>query len=79
MTLSDLYMNLALMVGVSLLVAAAMVVVPNIDNIQDWKRRKAITGTRLDGQRRAGEMAAGDGQVAVAVAVVDLDVPDSAM
>jgi hypothetical protein len=51
MTLSDLYMNLALMVGVSLLVAAAMVVVPNIDNIQDWKRRKAITGTRLDGQR----------------------------
>ena len=46
MTLSDLYMNLALMVGVSLLVAAAMVVVPNIDNIQAWKRRKAITGTR---------------------------------
>ena len=79
MTPSDLPMNLALMVGVSLLVAAAMVVVPNIDNIQDWKRRKAITGTRLDGQRRAGEMAAGDGQVAVAVAVVDLDVPDSAM
>jgi hypothetical protein len=46
MTTTDIAMNVALMVAVSLLVATVMLTVPNLDGIRAWMRRNPSAALR---------------------------------
>ena len=52
MTTATLIMNVALMVALSIVLAAVMVAVPNIDRLQAWRRRTAVRRARVATARR---------------------------
>ena len=58
MTATDIAMNVALMVAVSLLVATVMLTVPNLYAIRAWMRRNPRPAVRR-GVRRSGAATAG--------------------
>ena len=51
MTTTDIAMNGALMVAVSLLVATVMLTVPNLDGIRAWRRRNPSAALRRSVRR----------------------------